>query len=932
MTTTEHWNTSTRRYIEPVLAKGKKLTRIATGFFTVEGYDLIREHLINKRTYLMVGFDETSHDRARQKLIDEIMLYLSTWVNGDRRGAVLALVDQLEKKRFFLGEQALRGFVDTRLRKRDHAKVFIVDDKEAMVGSGNLTASGLRGNYEAMTLVTDEQKVAFWVKRFKEFWEAPNTIDLTQELLDTLLRWLALSSPYDVYLKTIEALIGDDDTLPPRPEYKVPVQYQMVVVERVLRQLKEWGGAMVVASTGLGKTVIATHIALRLRQSNDIYNVIVFAPKQVHPNWEMEMENAGLSCRVITRDLLDQPAKRKAGKVYEMETALARADSKYIIFVDESHHFMNKERAKDGEKRHSFKRLSAAIGRGAKIVLLTATPYSKGINDLNNQLYLLPHQAPASYKLADGRIALTGIIDEQVEPNAWKVVKEVGFFDEFIDLPVCTVISTSQVAKDFAEHAADGDFVMFGQARRWIPRVEIKKIKVPVPLEAEVSHAIRDKYFRHKVKRFMSRGQWQRSETTIEAQAETAWTSSPLALREVVNKTLDGTYNEKWMRPLDEQTEVLLDIQRKLNRMDYQDDEKFWTLRKYVSEAKEAGRKVVIFTERHATAVYLERGLNEQFPALHVAATSIYHSGEYKQKHFEKEVMPLLTAFAPEANKENIDLAEGHPSYDVFIATDAYSNGVNMQDAEIVISYDLAWTPDTIIQRAGRVLRFWKSPRTVSLYIFVGDFTTDTEGSRITNGVEKRLYKLAERSQQAQQFSELPVFPKSEGESYDSLGDLSRVKIADLGVVDITAIEEFTGVSGYLRHITELKQNQEYASLIPDDISSAMAYDGGRHLIYLLLRHERVYYWSLYDVYKKTLESVQEDALLSLIQCAKETPVAEVDPALIEHHAQSCHTKWLESRSDIDHSKVERICSLYLIPYKDQTPMQGGLFAAHTDS
>jgi hypothetical protein len=154
-------------------------------------------------------------------------------------------------------------WIDARLRNRDHAKVFIVDDAFVVVGSGNLTISGLRHNQEGMTLIDEEQRVQYWVERFNYFWKHPDTIDLTQALLEALLRWLELHPPYDIYLKTIEALIGEDDTEPPRDNYKMPVQYQMVVIERVLRQLKDWGGAMLVASTGLGKTVMATHIALR---------------------------------------------------------------------------------------------------------------------------------------------------------------------------------------------------------------------------------------------------------------------------------------------------------------------------------------------------------------------------------------------------------------------------------------------------------------------------------------------------------------------------------------------------------------------------------------------------------------------------------------------------------------------------------------------
>lgn len=919
MIQTDHWNSRTIRYLQPILQTGQKTVRIATGFFTVEGYDLIREYLDNKRVYLMVGFDEMSKERLREKLIDDIMLHLSTWDGPNRRTAVLALVEQLQKRRLFVVEQPPGQFIDARLRNRDHAKVFIIDDAIAVVGSGNLTISGLQYNAEGMSQVTEPERVAFWVKQYNQFWDHPNTIDLTQALLEALLRWLELHPPHDIYLKTIEALIGEDATEPPRPNYKMPVQYQMVVIERVLRQLNDWGGAMLVASTGLGKTVMATHIAYRLRLTQQIYNVIVFAPLQVHPNWELAMESAGIACKVLTRDLLDQPLNKNTHAVSEMVRQLERADEKFIIFVDESHHFKNMLRSKDGTPRHSFKRLFDAVNkRGAKIILLTATPFAKGIEDLNNQLYLLPHVAPSSYLTVDGQQAMPGFIDDKINPDAWKVLNTNGFFEQFIDLPVCTVISTSQVAKDFATRDEKGDYVAFGNARRWIPRIEIKKIKVPVPLEAQVSRAIRDKYFRHRMKRFQSRGVWQHSEVTIESQAEIAWISSPVALADVVQKTLDGTYTEDWVRSEEAQTAVLTPILEQLQALTYQQDEKFWTLRKILAEAKQHDRKVVIFTERHATAVYLAEGLSETLPGSKIATVSRRSETGYELKDFEKEVLPLIAAFAPEANEELAGLADDHPSYDVFITTDAYSNGVNLQDAEVVISYDLAWTPDTIIQRAGRVLRFWRDPRLVSLYIFVGDFQEDAEGSRVTAGVENRLRKLTTRSQHAQQFSELPVFPEGDNLAYESLGSLSRVTMEDWGLADISEIEEFTGVSGYLRHITELKQNQAYAATIPDDISSAMTYDGERHLLYLLIRYKRTYFWTLYDIKRRSLEEIKEDRLLNLIQCPEEKEIAPIDASIIENHAQACRTKWLETRTDVDPTLVERICALYLLPYKDQ--------------
>ena len=392
------------------------------------------------------------------------------------------------------------------------------------------------------------------------------------------------------------------------------------------------------------------------------------------------MASAGVNCEVLTRDLLDQPLSKRTHAVRQMLNHLGWVDDKFIIFVDESHHFKNMLRASDGTPRHSFRRLYEVVNsQHPYIVLLTATPFAKGVQDLDNQLYLLPHRADPSYTTATGQQAIPGVIDDQINPHAWKVQEGDSSFQDFKDLPVCTVISTSQVAKDFADHTPEGGYVLFGQEQRWIPHIEIKTIRVPVPLEREMSRAIRGGFFRHRLKRFKNRGEWQWSETTIEQHAEVAWTSSPAALYEVVQRAVEGIYQEKWKLPERLRQEVLMPILDQLHTLTHRHDEKFLTLCRYLEEAHQQGRKAIIFTERHATAVYLEEGLAELMPSLSVASVSRCTESGYELKDFEKEVMPLIVDFAPQANAELHREREEPTEYDVLITTDAYSMGVNLR-------------------------------------------------------------------------------------------------------------------------------------------------------------------------------------------------------------------------------------------------------------
>lgn len=925
--TEDHWDRDTIAFLTPYLENALSKIRVATGFFTVQGYNLIRRSLTGKEVYILVGYDEASADRLKSKLVDDILAHLARWDESNRREAVIDLVRKIQDGELRIVERDTTEFLDARIRTGDHAKLYIIDDERFLIGSSNLTVSGLRHNYEAVTSNNAPERVSQWLGWFEKYWAAPDTYDLTQALLEALLRWLELVSPYDVYLKTILALVREDETESPRASYKMPVAYQQVVIERMIRQIRSWGGAFLVASTGLGKTVMATHTAYRLKLDGEILNVMVFAPKQVRPDWERALKSAGISYEIFTRDLLDQPESKHNHKVREMLEALEQVDDRYIIFIDESQRFRNRINATGDRQRYSFDRVVDIVKRKKpKVILLTATPFAKGVEDLNNQLYLLPHTAPRNITNDDGQMAFDVMADEIMDTNTWRVRDSENFFEEFMNLPVGTVISTSQVAKNFAQETEEGEYLDFGEDRRWLPQIEIRKVKVPLPVEAEMADALDQGYFKHEMKSFKSRIGFQRTEATIEQTATVAWMSSPLALIEVVQHTIADEYDVTFVRSTEDRQHVLGNILDKLERMSFHDDAKVMALVFSLREFRRTNQKVIIFTERLSTAIYLEKAIQELIPEARIAnAIRMTDTGGYELKDFDTEVYDLILQFAPEANKDKIGDRALKQSYDIFITTDAYSAGVNLQDASVVISYDIAWTPETIIQRAGRILRFWTKPRIVSLYIFVGNFQTDTDRQRESKRVEDRIRKLIQRTRHAEKFSELPIIPDGEQAKYKSLGSLTDVSIEDLGLVDLTEIEEFSGVSRFLIHITELSRNAEYAHSIPDDITSAISYSGKKHLLYILMRYASKYAWTVYDIEKQRLMDLKEDDILELIRCTMETPVPGLDPNKIEAFAQDARSLWIAQFGVEHESAVERICALYLLPRENDHTL-GELF------
>ncbi|MEC5166733.1 ERCC4-related helicase [Flavobacterium sp. PL11] len=155
-----------------------------------------------------------------------------------------------------------------------------------------------------------------------------------------------------------------------------------------------------------------------------------------------------------------------------------------------------------------------------------------------------------------------------------------------------------------------------------------------------------------------------------------------------------------------------------------------------VEKQKSSNKKVVIFSAYKDTIEYLFNQLAlrgfDKFAMVTGGGNKIYNEEQSSKKH-EK----ILERFAPytklfkEKNWTNFELSsidltpkesfkewkeyiqkEHTPTQskienpiDILIATDVLSEGQNLQDADMVINYDIHWNPVRVIQRVGRIDR-----------------------------------------------------------------------------------------------------------------------------------------------------------------------------------------------------------------------------------
>ena len=126
-------------------------------------------------------------------------------------------------------------------------------------------------------------------------------------------------------------------------------------------------------------------------------------------------------------------------------------------------------------------------------------------------------------------------------------------------------------------------------------------------------------------------------------------------------------------------------------------DDKIQQLITLLKSKELLGRKVLIFTEFADTARYLKRQLNDA-GIKGVAQVDSATKGKRSE---------IIRRFAPYYNGSSLAAltAEGLSEIKVLISTDVLSEGLNLQDASLMMNYDIHWNPVRLMQRIGRVDR-----------------------------------------------------------------------------------------------------------------------------------------------------------------------------------------------------------------------------------
>jgi superfamily II DNA/RNA helicase len=123
----------------------------------------------------------------------------------------------------------------------------------------------------------------------------------------------------------------------------------------------------------------------------------------------------------------------------------------------------------------------------------------------------------------------------------------------------------------------------------------------------------------------------------------------------------------------------------------------------------EANRKAIIFTESTRTQTYLFNLLQEHYPdkvVLFNGSNNDDLSNKIYKSWLQKHLGTDKVSGSPTADKRAALVEHFKNEAVIMIATEAASEGINLQFCSLIINYDLPWNPQRIEQRIGRCHRY----------------------------------------------------------------------------------------------------------------------------------------------------------------------------------------------------------------------------------
>lgn len=508
-----------------------------------------------------------------------------------------------------------------------------------------------------------------------------------------------------VALRILAARFGDDGAAGAFGESLL--SFQREAVERASAILARRGGVLIADSVGLGKTHVAAELIRRAL--DDRRRVCVVGPSALERHWRAALRDVG-PC-----DWISYVGLSRSGMLPR------RHD---LVVFDEAHALRN-----PATRRY---RAASALCSNAQVVLLSATPVNNSVWDLYHLLRLFA---------GDRHFRDAGVASLRAAFADAEAAARFGSAPSLQRILGAVVIRrTRAFVRELADReAAGGGLVFPGQEaprpvyyaladRETLERVATCLLELEFPAHAGGGVVPAELMRRGLLKRLESSAfAFRRSLDAYAALLDRCLSALDRGLlvyaRDERRRDDDGPQlrlDELLFRPVvspEEAERYRAAVRRERTLVDGlrapflgREDAKLAALEELLGRELR-GRRILVFTQFRDTARHLHARLRAHFRCALIDGGGALLGSD----HCTRDV--VVRRFAPLANHE----APPHPreAVDILIATDLLSEGFNLQDASVVVSYDLPWNPVRMLQRIGRVDRLGSRHASTSSFHFL---------------------------------------------------------------------------------------------------------------------------------------------------------------------------------------------------------------------
>jgi len=440
--------------------------------------------------------------------------------------------------------------------------------------------------------------------------------------------------------------------------------HQISAATRLRAALEQFNGALLCDDVGMGKTYVATAVAQQYARC------LVVAPAALVSMWRDSLTATRTVADIVTFEALS----RADGNDFRRRHTNAPARTQYdLVVVDEAHH------ARNPATNRYF--ALASLTRGARVLLLSATPIHNRRADLVALLSLFLGSRARSMTSIELGLCIVRREHAQVEgmlaiPTALpathhQISDSASVVDELMNLPPPLPVRDGGLG---------GVLIGRGLVHQW----------------ASSEAALREAVSR-RIARATALCVSLEAGTYPTARELETWTYGEGALQlgfpELLSTTILG--HTELLEAVRAHLKALREFRARSPSASALDAERAEIMTHLRSS--HPGAKILAFAQYSETVAMLFRRLAVAGRVAMLTSHGARVVGGALARHEAiSRFAPLASHFPPPGQAEAIDL---------LLTTDLLSEGVNLQDAEVVVHLDIPWTLARMEQRVGRVAR-----------------------------------------------------------------------------------------------------------------------------------------------------------------------------------------------------------------------------------